>query len=111
MNLIIEICLMNFPLYKWRYVIVLSLALLWMTFFDNNSLIYRFKLNSEISDLEDNIRAHEEKIVELQRLKKELLGNEHNLEKYAREKYFMKKDHEDIFVIVDPEEEKQDSDQ
>ena len=94
---------MNFPLYKWRYVIVFSMALLWMTFFDNNSLIYRYKLNAEISDLEDNIQAHEEKIQELQRQKKELLGNEHNLEKYAREKYFMKKDNEDVFVIVDQE--------
>jgi cell division protein FtsB len=43
----------------------------------------------------------------LRRQKKDLFGNARNLEKFAREKYLMKKDNEEIFVITDPEEEKE----
>jgi len=90
---------------KYKYVIVLTLVLVWMTFFDDNSFIYRIKLSNEISRLEESIEIHNEKIQELRRQKKELLGNDRNLEKFAREKYLMKKDNEDVFIIVDPEEE------
>jgi cell division protein FtsB len=79
---------------------------LWMTFFDTNNFIYRIRLASDISDLEESIQIHEVKIAELRRQKTDLFGNERNLEKFAREKYLMKKDNEDIFVITDPEEEK-----
>lgn len=81
--------------------------LLWMTFFDTNNFIYRIRLASDISDLQESIQIHEVKIAELRRQKTDLFGNERNLEKFAREKYLMKKDNEDIFVITDPEEEKE----
>jgi len=81
---------------------------LWMTFFDTNNFIYRIRLASDIADLEESIEIHEVKIAELRRQKTDLFGNERNLEKFAREKYLMKKDNEDIFVITDlePENEK-----
>jgi len=80
----------------------------WMAFFDTNNFIYRIRLASDITDLEESIKIHEVKIAELRRQKTDLFGNERNLEKFAREKYLMKKDNEDIFVITDlePENEK-----
>ncbi len=74
-----------------------------MMFFDSNNFIYRLRLASEISDLEESIEIHKVKIDELRRQKKDLFGNQRNLEKFAREKYLMKKSNEDIFVIVDAE--------
>lgn len=74
-----------------------------MMFFDNNNFIYRWRLASEITDLEESIEIHKVKIDELRRQKKDLFGNQRNLEKFAREKYLMKKSNEDIFVIVDAE--------
>lgn len=74
-----------------------------MMFFDNNNFIYRLRLASEITDLEESIEIHKVKIDELRRQKKDLFGNQRNLEKFAREKYLMKKSNEDIFVIVDAE--------
>jgi cell division protein FtsB len=74
-----------------------------MMFFDSNNFIYRLRLASEISDLEESIEIHKVKIDELRRQKKDLFGNQRNLEKFAREKYLMKKANEDIFVIVDAE--------
>ena len=101
---------MNSPLYKYRYVIGFGLFAIWMTFFDSNNFIYRLKLSSEISDIEDNIEMHKKRIDELRRQKTELFGNQHNLEKFAREKYWMKKDNEDIFIITDPEPEEKKND-
>jgi cell division protein FtsB len=76
-----------------------------MTFFDTNNFIYRIRLVSDIADLEESIKIHEVKIAELRRQKTDLFGNDRNLEKFAREKYLMKKENEDIFVITDPEPE------
>ncbi len=75
-----------------------------MTFFDNNSFLYRYRLHSEIKELEGGIETHKLKIAELRRQKTELFGNLKNLEKFARERYLMKKDNEDIIVIVDADE-------
>jgi cell division protein FtsB len=94
---------MNFPLFKYRYWIFFGFFFLWMMFFDSNNFIYRLRLASEISDLEESIEIHKVKIDELRRQKKDLFGNQRNLEKFAREKYLMKKSNEDIFVIVDAE--------
>lgn len=94
---------MNLPIWKYRYWVFFSLLLVWMTFFDRNSFLYRFELASEISDLEESIKEHEKKIVALRQQRKDLFGNVKNLEKFARETYLMKKDDEEIFIIVDPE--------
>ena len=91
-------------MYQHRYKILIGLFIVWMTFFDNNSFLYRYKLHREINELEEGIETHKLKIAELRRQKTELFGNLKNLEKFARERYLMKKDNEDIIVIVDAEE-------
>ena len=68
-------------------------------------------MNAEISDLEESIEIHKAKIEELRRQKKDLFGNQRNLEKFAREKYLMKKENEDIFVITDIEDEAKENEQ
>lgn len=93
---------MKWPIWKYRYALVFGLFLIWMTFFDRNSFIYRITISQEINELEEGIAEHQSRIVELRQQKKDLFGNAQNLEKFAREKYLMKKDGEDIFVIVDP---------
>lgn len=85
---------------QYRYWILFGAFALWMLFFDSNNMFYRFRIGSEISELEAMKKVHVLAIEDLNRQKMELLGNERNLEKFAREKYRMKKDNEDIFVIV-----------
>ncbi len=57
-------------------------------------------MRSKINQLENEQKYYREKIEEDKRKKEELLGNRDNLEKFAREQYFMKKENEDIFIIV-----------
>ncbi|WP_431161367.1 FtsB family cell division protein [Flagellimonas beolgyonensis] len=80
------------------YVLVLTIFVIWMAFFDTNSLLIHMELRNEIKKLEkqkDFLKGEIEKDREV--LKK--MSDEKELEKLAREKYYMKKDKEEIFLI------------
>ncbi|CAM1333917.1 FtsB family cell division protein [Tenacibaculum aestuariivivum] len=80
------------------YVIILSVFIIWMLFFDENSYLTHREFNKEINDLETWISYHKNKIEkDKQTIKK--LQNTTQLERYAREKYLMKKENEDIYII------------
>lgn len=80
------------------YVVIITVFLLWMLFFDENSYLYHRELNSEIKELKTWIEYHEKKNKKnnetIQKLKDSL-----ELQRYAREKYLMKKENEDIYII------------
>lgn len=83
-----------------KYLIALSVSLVWLLIFDNNSLIDRVKYMKTLNGLEDERQFYNERIeVDSKRLK-ELKTDKENLEKFAREQYYMKKENEDVFVIV-----------
>ena len=75
--------------------------LVWMAFLDSNNLIVRFSLSSKLNSLENEKEYYEEKIIEVEKDRNELFGNNESLEKFAREKYLMKKETEDVFVVVE----------
>ncbi|HEY0652183.1 MAG TPA: septum formation initiator family protein [Chryseosolibacter sp.] len=83
------------------YVIALVIFLTWMVALDSNNLIARYQLGAKLSSLEDEKEYYEEKIKEVQKDHDELFGDKESIEKFAREKYLMKKETEDIFVIVE----------
>lgn len=80
------------------YILVLTLFVIWMAFFDTNSLLIHRELQQEINKLEQQKQFLK---IEIEKDKKALekLSNPEELEKYAREKYYMKKDGEEIFLI------------
>lgn len=81
------------------YVMATIIFLLWMLILDPNNLISRFQLASRLSSLQEEKSYYEEKIKEVKADCDELFGDRESLEKFAREKYLMKKEREDIFVI------------
>lgn len=52
-----------------------------------------------MQELEEEKTYYEKKIEEVEQDRKELMGNDELLEKFAREKYLMKKKSEDVYVI------------
>jgi cell division protein DivIC len=84
-----------------KYVLTTLGFLVWMLLFDQNNLIDRKKSTSEFDLLNEEKAYYLQKIDEDKRRINELKTNTENLEKFAREQYLMKKDNEDIFVIVD----------
>ncbi|MDD3560244.1 putative protein {ECO:0000313/EMBL:CEA15941,1} [Petrimonas mucosa] len=82
------------------YQLAILIALIAMLFFfSDSSLLKRLKYENEIRDLKTQIEYYR-KQTETDRAKlNELQSSLENLEKYARENYFMKKENEEIFVI------------
>ena len=69
-----------------------------MVFLDNYSYFDHRMLDNQIDELEDNKKYYQEEIrKDQENIKK--LKNPQQIEKYAREKYYMKKDSEDIYII------------
>ncbi|MEM9855797.1 MAG: septum formation initiator family protein [Bacteroidota bacterium] len=96
---------MKLPKYtKNFYFIFTFFFLIWMLSIDANDLITQFKLNQQRKDLESEKAYFQEKIVEVRKEREELLSNDKLLEKFAREKYLMKKPSEDLYIIVEEDE-------
>jgi len=75
--------------------------LLWILFFDAEDLLTQYRLRNRLSDLEAEKAYYLEQIEKIQQARRGLASNEDLLEKFAREKFFMKKEKEDLYVIVD----------
>ena len=91
----------KYPFLKFlanRYVLVLIFFAVWLLFLDNYSYFDHRILDQQIEDLEDNAAYYKEEIKKDQENIKQL-KNPEQIEKYAREKYYMKKDSEDIYII------------
>ncbi len=78
-----------------------------MLFFDRHDLVSQLQLKRELVSLEENKKYYKKQIDQTTADLNDLLTNDKNLEKFAREKYLMKKPNEDVFVIVDSKEKKQ----
>jgi len=85
---------------KYRFIITFGAFVLWMLFFDQNNMMEQYKLRSQLNDLVDEKEYYQKEMQKAQQEYDELFTNQESLEKFAREKYLMKKDDEDIFVIV-----------
>ncbi|MDP5000675.1 MAG: septum formation initiator family protein [Flavobacterium sp.] len=100
----------KYPFLKFlvnRYILVLILFGIWMMFFDNYSYLEHRVLDKEINEIEDNINYYKSEIKKDSTSIKHL-KNDDRVEKYAREKYYMKRENEDIYII-DFEDNKKDS--
>ncbi len=80
------------------YVAITIIFLIWMIFFDVNSFLSHYQLNSEINELKEQKKNLE---IEIEKDKKliEYLKDMDNYEAFAREKYYMKKKDEEIYII------------
>jgi len=82
-----------------KYLIVFLAYTCFVTFFDQHSLIHRWQTHQKISQLEKEYEFYQNEIKLNKQKKFELQSSNANLEKFAREHYYMKKENEDIFII------------
>ena len=85
-------------LLKKTYVIIILFFVIWMTFFDTNSLLMHFELNQKIKKLK-NQKIYYQNEIKKDRTSINEIESDSGIEKYAREKLFMKKENEEIFLI------------
>ena len=81
-----------------KYLLILILFLIWMFFFDTNSFFIHNELNHDVNALEDNKEFYKEEIKN-DKAFIEKMKDSNEVEKFAREAYFLKKENEEIFII------------
>ncbi|MFZ4546254.1 MAG: FtsB family cell division protein [Bacteroidales bacterium] len=88
------------PILKNKYLLTGVAFVVLLLFFDGNDLISQYRMRKELSGLKKELQFYRDQAkkdsIELSRL----LGDSLELEKLGREKYMMKRDSEDIYIIV-----------
>ncbi len=83
------------------YVLATLFFMFWMIFIDSNNVVNHFRMSQKLYQLEDQKDFYLEKKEKIQAEREELMSNPQLLEKFARERYLMKKQTEDLYVIVE----------
>jgi cell division protein DivIC len=89
------------------YVLIALFFVVWMLFLDDYSYLNHRILNKEINELQTNKEYYQNEIKKDESSIKHLNSPDY-IEKYAREKYFMKRENEDIFIIEFEDEQQPD---
>lgn len=84
--------------FKNKYVLASTVFFIWIGFIDENSLLQRLEFEKELNQLQNDKDYFQNKI-KTDTYEMEALDKDENLERIAREKYLMKTNDEDIFVI------------
>ena len=87
-----------------KYAITIIVFGIWMLFFDNNNFIAQIRLSRSLNELEMEKQYYLSEIEKDRQATYELMTDTITLEKFGREQYLMKRDNEDIYLIVDEEE-------
>lgn len=85
------------------FFITATLFLIWMLFFDSNDLFLQYQRSKKLHQLQAKKEFYLTKIEDVKADRRELLSDEELLEKYAREKYLMRKPTEDLYIVVKEE--------
>ena len=100
MQNVIEIIKLLLLKLKSPFILIGLLFVLWMMFFDSNSYLNHNRLSNDINQLQKDKKHYKEEIKK-DSIALEELSSPEGLEKYAREKYHMKKENEEIFLIIE----------
>jgi len=87
-------------LFKNKFFLVAVAFVVWMTFFDKNDLLSQYQYHQQVTKLEQERDFYKTETDKVSKDLEELTSNPQQLEKFAREKYLMRKDNEDVFVVV-----------
>lgn len=87
-------------LIKNKYFIVTAAFLVWMMFFDRNDIMSQYEYRTQLNKLNEEKEFYTKEIEQVKTDLEELTTNRTRLEKFAREKYHMKKENEDVYVII-----------
>lgn len=87
----------------YKYLIVIVVGVLVVGFLDENSIMKDFQYRMKISELESDIKKYNDQNAADTKQLRELKTDPRAIEKIARERYFMKADDEDIYVLSDDE--------
>jgi cell division protein FtsB len=83
-----------------RYVIVGAILGSMIFLFGPNNIKVQHRLNKKLEKVEAEKQFYLREIEKNRKISNDLLTNEDNLERFAREQYWMKRDNEDVFLVI-----------
>ena len=84
-----------------KYVITTLVFIVWLFFFDSNNILSNLKTRDKLNELKKQKRFYLDEIEKDSTMIQKLLYDTSEIEKFAREKFQMKKKNEDVFLIID----------
>lgn len=97
-----------FKVLRNKYISSIIVFVIWISFFDRNDLFTQWERKQELQKLEVSKTFYENEIAATKKDLMDLNNNPAVLEKFAREKFYLKKPNEEIFIIQDSSKEKSD---
>lgn len=94
------------PAFRNKFLLTFIIFFIWLLIFDSNNLIARYKEMKELHKLKIEKEYYLKRIEDDRKKLYELKTDNHNLEKFAREQYRMKKPDEDLYIILTPQEDR-----
>ena len=89
------------PVTRNFYFIAAVCFLIWMLFIDSNDVLTQIRLKAKQHNLEVQKEYYQQNIIDITSNYDDRNNNNEQIERYAREKYFMKKPTEDLFIVVE----------
>ena len=86
--------------FKNKFFITLVLFLVWMIFFDKNNILNQIELRQNLHQYQKEKQFYIQQIAADSEATYDLMSDSTHLEKFARERYYMKKDSEDVFLMI-----------
>jgi len=93
-------------IFRNKYLLTVIIFIVWLLLFDSNNLIGRYKEMKGLNKMKSDREYYIKKIEVDKRKLYELKTDNHNLEKFAREQYRMKRPDEDLYIILTPQEDR-----
>ena len=87
---------------KNKYFLITTLFVGWMIFFDKHDILTNWKLQQTLNKIEEDKNYYDKKTKEAHQDRVDIQNNK---EKFAREKYYFQKSDEDVFIMVESDEE------
>lgn len=91
-----------FNFFSNKYILALSVFIVLMLFIDHNNIFTQFGHKKQLNELLAGKKYYQQQIDKTKKNLSDLQNNSAALEKYAREKFLLKKDNEDVFVVAAP---------
>ncbi len=91
----------KYPILKNRYIYVSIGFLIWMIFIDDNNVFQQYKSYKELQKMKAKEAYLDEEIQKNKARVENLSSSAYQREKYARERYWMKRDNEDLYIILE----------
>ena len=93
-------------LFRNKYILALTVFTVLMLFIDRNDIFNQFQRKKQLNDLLASKKYYQQQIDQTKKNLADLQNNAAALEKYARERYLLKRDNEDVFIVGDESSQK-----